>query len=244
MKTIGICDWGIGGVGVYTELRKLSSVNVVYFSDTGYTPYGKVEESELKRRLDKVFRWFMLKGVDYIIVGCNAASTVVEQQPYITGIIEHGINLVKQSGITSVGLVGGKRTVESEIYKSRLADVGIKVNQQIAQPLSARIEAGDIESTGLEDDIRRIFNPLLAESHILLACTHYPLIQSQITKYTGDKIFLDPAPELARWVMNKWNPEPADSVIEFYTSGDIEQMENSLKLLYQIRPEKIEKIEL
>lgn len=244
MKKIGICDWGIGGVGVYTELRKLSSVHVVYFSDTGFTPYGKVEPEALKLRLDKVFDWFTSKDVTYIIVGCNAASTVLEPHPQITGVIEHGINVVKKAGITSVGVVGGKRTIESEIFKNKLADFGISSHQRIAQPLSARIEAGDIDSEGLEFDIREIFEPIQHESHILLACTHYPLIQDQIAKFTGQTTFLDPAVELAQWVMETWNPEEADSGIEFYTSGDTEQMRKSLSLLYQISTDTIQKINL
>lgn len=51
MAKIGICDWGIGGLGVYKELRKRgSNADIVYFSDSGYTPYGKVPKDELHER--------------------------------------------------------------------------------------------------------------------------------------------------------------------------------------------------
>lgn len=199
---IGICDWGIGGVGLYQHLRKRSSIDVVYFSDTGYTPYGKVPEAELKQRLSQVFAYFNRLGITQIIVGCNAASTVLTNETGVIGIIEHGVQVVLNEHISQVGIVGGKRTVESEIYKKQLEKKGVEVHQRIAQPLSARIEAGDIHSTALDKEIEEIFAPIRHLDHILLACTHYPLIKDQIAKFTGNTIFLDPAEEMVNWILD------------------------------------------
>jgi glutamate racemase len=241
---IGICDWGIGGVGLYKLLRKKSSVDIVYFSDTGYTPYGKVPEDELKARLSKVFAYFNSLGIHQVIVGCNAASTVLTDDPNIIGVIEHGVNLVLKQGSDEVGIVGGKRTIESEIYKTKLEAKGVKVFQRIAQPLSARIEAGDVNSEGLMEDIKDIFEPIRSVQHILLACTHYPLIQAEIGKFTGDTIFLDPAEEMVEWILNNWKIENEQGKVSWQTSGDTNQMKNSLTKLYHIESTHIENIQL
>jgi glutamate racemase len=240
---IGICDWGIGGVGLYQHLRKRSRVDVVYFSDTGYTPYGKVPEEELKQRLKKVFAYFNGLGITQIIVGCNAASTVLNNEEGVIGIIEHGVKLVLEQQITRVGIVGGKRTVESEIYKKQLEEKGVEVHQRIAQPLSARIEAGEVSSPGLTKDIEEIFTPIRDIQHILLACTHYPLIKNEIARFTGNTIFLDPAEEMVDWIFKHWEIEEGQGNVRWQTSGDTNQMKNSLATLYQIQTNQIEKIE-
>ncbi len=241
---IGICDWGIGGVGIYQLLRKSSNVNVVYFSDTGFTPYGKVPENELKARLSHVFLHFNKLGIEKIIVGCNAASTVLGDDKNITGIIEHGINVVLKAGIKEVGIVGGKRTIESEIYKNKLEANGIQVYQRIAQPLSARIEAGDIDSDGLMEDIQAIFSPIQTIPHILLACTHYPLIANRIIDFTGQAVLLDPAQEMCNWILSTWDVADENGLVQWQTSGDTNQMKYSLSKLYQIETNHIEKIDL
>lgn len=241
---IGICDWGIGGVGLYQLLRKRSSVDVVYFSDTGFTPYGKVPEQELKLRLNIVFDHLRKLGAEKILVGCNAASTVLENREDVVGIINHGINLVLKSNIREVGIVGGKRTIESEIYKTKLEQKGIIVAQRIAQPLSARIEAGDVDSVGLSEDIAEIFGPIMEMKNILLACTHYPLINDKIAEFTKDSILLDPAEEMVNWIFKNWNLPEGKSHVLWQTSGDTVQMKNSLEKLYNLNVHHIENIQL
>jgi glutamate racemase len=58
---LGMIDWGIGGISVYKLLKeRLGDVPVVYLSDTGVTPYGKMARVELARRLDAVIGHLIL----------------------------------------------------------------------------------------------------------------------------------------------------------------------------------------
>jgi hypothetical protein len=34
-------DWGVGGLGFYKELKKRVDAPALYFSDNGFTPYGR-----------------------------------------------------------------------------------------------------------------------------------------------------------------------------------------------------------
>lgn len=78
-NSIGIIDWGIGGLSVYKELRRQhNSDNYVYFSDSGYTPYGKSKKPELIKRLNTIIQFFRNKNISNVIIACNAASTVLE----------------------------------------------------------------------------------------------------------------------------------------------------------------------
>ena len=88
---LGIIDWGIGGIGVYKALKeRLGDLPVVYFSDTGTTPYGKMSKRELNGRLDQVIAFLKAQGAANIVIACNAASTAI---PYLdkTGVSIEGV---------------------------------------------------------------------------------------------------------------------------------------------------------
>ena len=124
---------------------------------------------------------------------------------------------------TQFGLIGGRRTVVSGVYRRGFADVGLRSSQRIAQPLSGLIESGDIGSDKLRDEAKRILSPISNSSHILLACTHYPAIEPVMREFvSGSSIFLDPAAELVSKV-GKW-AIPVGSVSEFLTTGDPKRM--------------------
>jgi len=239
---IGICDYGIGGIGLYKLLRAKTSADIIYFSDSGFTPYGKVPADDLKNRVDHVFRFLRKEGVEYIAVACNAASTILPENQYTTGIIEHGLRMVERIHPEEIAITGGHRTIESNAYKTPLERAGIKVTQRVAQPLSIRIEAGDLNSEALSADIAEIFGPVKNVSHILLACTHYPVIADKITEHVPNAILLDPVNEMADWIMANWPPLEGHSTTRWVTSGDAEQMIRAAQSAFQVTISSVEKI--
>jgi len=241
---IGIFDWGIGGIGLYKLLRKKCTADIVYFSDAGYTPYGKVHQAELIYRVEKVLRWFHEQNIDKIAVACNAASTVIPPERNITGIIEHGISMVMNSGIKEVAVAGGKRTIESGIYKNQFERSGIKTTETIGQPLSARIEKGDIDSPELKKDIEMIFDPVKNCTHLLLACTHYPVISDQIRQFMSDTTILNPDEQMCEWIIDNWGNLNGNSEVSWYTSGNAGQMVASAERAFGIITKDIQKIKI
>jgi glutamate racemase len=240
---LGICDYGIGGMGLYKLIRKKSDVDIVYISDSGYTPYGKVSEAELTERIKNVIAYFHSLGVDYIAVACNAASTVIPHHEKITGVIQHGINLVLKTNPKEIAITGGARTLDSNIYKNIFEENGIKTVQRVAQQLSIRIEAGDIGSKELDQEIIEIIEPIKHSEHILLACTHYPAIAKTINKYTSATL-LDPSEEMATWILENWAPLNGNSKDTWLTTGDPEKMKYAAGKSFQIHIEKPEKLVL
>ena len=240
---IGICDYGIGGIGLYKLIRPRTTADIVYFSDSGFTPYGKVPEPELKLRLEKVIDWFHSQGVDQIAVACNAASTVIRPSQDITGIIPHGINTVMRNDVQSVGIIGGARIIDSGLYKDVFEKNGIHTEQQVAQSLSLRIEAGDTESEELDEDIASILEPLQHVDYILLACTHYPAIAQRLKKFTYAQL-LDPCEEMAEWIFENWEGMNGESKDQWYTTGNPEQMKIAAQKAFGVELNEIERIGL
>lgn len=240
--TIGICDWGIGGAGLYQLIRNKSDVDVIYLSDTGYTPYGKVPQEELKERFHTVKNYFNALGIQKIAVACNAASTIIPEDSNITGVIRHGFRLVEKINPVEVGVVGGQRTIESNAYKDFFEAKGIRVIQKNAQPLSGMIEEGDLDSKAMDDEVKTIFGPFKHLECILLACTHYPLISEKISSLTNGALLLDPAEEMAEWIFDNWKELKGNATVKWQTTGDAEKMKFALQRLYHLSVPNIEKI--
>src|SRR3954470_77349 len=77
-RVIGVVDWGIGGLGFFKLLRERHPrLPLVYVSDAGETPYGKLRASHLAARLRQMGAFMRREGVTHLVVACNAASTAL-----------------------------------------------------------------------------------------------------------------------------------------------------------------------
>lgn len=248
MNRLAIIDWGIGGVSIYKLIReKVGDVPTTYVSDTGVTPYGKMSRRELVARLDVVIEFLKSRGVTHIVIGCNAASTAI---PFLKnhglsleGVIEPAVAMTAKLKPAKLGLIGGRRTVVSGVYRRALAELGIDVRQRIAQPLSGLIENGDISSKTLQTQAKQILTPIKNSSHILLACTHYPAIVNVLRHYVSTRTrFIDPASEMVK-IVERWNLVNLGDD-EFLTSGDVAAMKRAAKTAFGVKIERAVKIKL
>jgi glutamate racemase len=239
MSRIGIIDWGIGGIGIFQLLQaRAKEADLVYFSDTGFTPYGRTTRTELIARLTHVLRFLAGRGVTNVVIGCNAASTVADALKIddiaITGMIEPAIAFAASTRPRRLGLIGGRRTVLSGAYRRGLAQHGISLEQRIAQPLSAIIETGKMESAEFRSQARRILRPLAACSHILLACTHYPAAAEVLSEFVSpDTRFLDPAEAVVKAIPSSGLGKGSGKV-EVLTTGDPHAMSVAAKAAWGI----------
>jgi glutamate racemase len=245
---LGIIDWGIGGISIDKLVReRLGPVPTIYFSDTGATPYGRMTRPELVARLNKVIEYLRSRGVTHLVIGCNAASTAIpflnKNEIEITGVIKSAVRLTQRARPERLGLIGGRRTVLSGVYRRAFARSGIDVSQRIAQPLSGMIENGDVSSPALRDECRKILAPLRNSSHILLACTHYPAITSIMRDFVSpETVFIDPAEELVSEI-SRWKLAPGEETI-FLTSGGTAKMKKAAGSAFGVAINKVKKVTL
>lgn len=248
-KKLGILDWGIGGVSVYRLVKeRLAGVSVVYFSDTGAVPYGKMSRPELARRLDAVIDFLKTKGVTDVVIGCNAASTAIpdltRRDVSIEGVIESAVEATAKLNPPKLAVIGGRRTILSGVYRRKFAEKGIKITQRVAQPLSGLIESGDISSEKLRMESRKILAPVKTASHVLLACTHYPAITEVLKDFVSDEtVFVDPADALVERIAD-WNlpTSDGDAADEFYTTGGVAEMKTAAFRAFKVKIERAEKV--
>jgi glutamate racemase len=246
---LGILDWGIGGMGFFKELRaRRPEIPVVYWSDAGEVPYGKLPASVLAARVRWVAGMLARRGARHLVVACNAASTVLPRlgitgvagtlatdggPVQVTGVIAHATRLALRTRVRTLGVIGGRRTIRSGIYRRALA--GRVVVQRVAQPLSARVEAGDLTSAALEHELRTILGPLRGIEALLLACTHYPALAPRLQALLPDTRLLDPAPELVRWIEAHWARGHRPAADVFLTTGDVAAMRAAAYAAFGVR---------
>lgn len=244
-----VLDWGVGGFGVVHRLRASSpGLSLSYFSDAGFTPYGKVPAPALALRLEEVLAHFAAEGARHVVVACNAASTVVPALSLprgltVTDMISPGVELVRAAQISELGLVGGVRTVRSGVHRARLRAFGVRVRSRVAQPLSALIEAGDLGSDHLRAEVRRIVAPLAHLPALLLACTHYPAIAEVFRAALPGVALLDPAEPAARRALAAV-PADGEGALRVFTSGDPEATRRAARLAFGVETGPVTRLRL
>lgn len=228
-------------MGFVRTLRdRAPDVPVLYVSDTGSTPYGKLTRAELAARVARVIDGMRAEGAAGVVVACNAASTVLDALAApalpVLGVIDSAMALVPSSFRGLVGVVGGARTIRSGLYRRGLAGPGRRVVSRVAQPLSAHIEAGTADSPECAAALDRILRPLQEARAIVLACTHYPAIAPAIQARAPGAALLDPADALASRVLRAaWLPRTEGSD-RWLTTGDGQAMRQSTRRAWGFDP--------
>lgn len=249
-----VMDWGIGGLSVRREIKRLDPRRrIIYFSDSGVTPYGKMKPAELEVRVVQVCDHFVQQGIREVVIACNAGSTVAPRLRsryqssgvHVVDVISSGIKLVKSNSFRHVGIIGGRRTILSRIYQSALITSRRKIVGRIGQPLSAMIERGELDTPLIQATLAGILAPLHRCDALLLACTHYPAIRHWIEHLLPNCEILDPAKLTAQELINLKKPYPqAHAPDLFLTTGDPVQSQRSGHLAFGIKIKRFVQIHL
>lgn len=223
-ESVGMLDWGIGGIECYRLFKQAHPhVPVLYWSDTGSIPYGKLSRPALSQRVAQVVKCLVERGATSMIFACNAASTALPTLQLAvpcTGVIEHAVRLIPADFRGQLGIVGGARTIRSGLHRRALVRPGLRVVARIAQPLSAHIEAGSTDTDLYRQDLQRIMAPLSDVDALLLACTHYAAVGPDLRAFAKRATLLDPVPALLDFVSREWSLPRNDAPDRFVTTGD------------------------
>jgi glutamate racemase len=224
-SALGVLDWGIGGLGFVQALRsKAPNADIVYLSDSGEVPYGKLPAQVLAARVSRMVDVLAALGADHVVIACNAASSVASELSAsipVTTIVAAGISAVPDDFAGALWILGGRRIVHSRPYQRALGGPGRTVRGRVAQPLSAHIEAGSTDTIEFARDLSRILAPVGPVDSLLLACTHYPAIATDIARLRPSCRLFDPAPVLAQVVLDAGILERRGSAASrFFTTGD------------------------
>ncbi len=207
-KPIGIFDSGYGGLTVFRSiLQQLPDYDYVYIGDTARAPYGNRSFQTIHQYTWECVQWLFKQGCPLVILACNTASAkalrTIQQQDLqhvdpsnrVLGVIRPTAEVIGEySASKEIGVLGTKGTVQSGSY---LIEIGnffpdLKVHQQSCPLWVPLIENGEHDSPGADYFVKKYLDQVLGQSNnidtILLACTHYPLLQKKIEAYLPEHI--------------------------------------------------------
>lgn len=213
MKTpspIGVFDSGFGGLTVLKEIKKsLPDYDFIYLGDNARSPYGSRSFQTVYEYTLQSVQWLFKQGCPLIVLACNTASAkalrTIQQKDLpklaglkrVLGVIRPTAEIIgNYSTSKHLGILGTKGTVLSESYLIEIKKFYPEANiGQLACPMWVPlVENGEYKSEGADYFIKKDINLLLSNSPevdvVLLACTHYPLLEAKIKKYLPGNIKL------------------------------------------------------
>ncbi len=249
---IGIFDSGIGGLTVANAITKaLPNEDIIYFGDTEHLPYGEKSKEAIQSFSRKIITFLIEKQCKTIVIACNSASSVADESVYDTAINTPVFNViipvakevVKICSDYKIGVIGTKATISSGIYEAKIkAECKSAKVVSLATPLLApMIEEGFVNEEISHTVIANyLANPVLQNiNHLILACTHYPLIHTEIKDYYKGKVnVIDSATIVANHISielknkNLLN-DTAKTEHHFYVSNYTESFEKSAQFFFQ-----------
>ena len=260
---IGVFDSGYGGLTVFKEIvRHLPKYDYIYLGDNARVPYGnRTFETVYHYTLECVNHLFAM-GCRLVIIACNTASAkalrTIQQNDLpkentlrrVLGVIRPTseiIGTLSHSG--HVGLFATQGTVESQSYVLEVKKFFPELNiyQEACPMWVPLVENNEHNSPGADYFIKKHIDNLLKQSSsidtILLACTHYPLLENKIQHFLPSAIKLVSQGEIvARSLVDylKRHPEidelcSKNEIINFYTTESTEDFDNKAQVFLGVK---------
>lgn len=202
-NALGIYDSGLGGLTVLKEIRKvLPNISFYYYADTKAFPLGRKSVRKIQDRVKVALNFLFSKGCSLVILACNTASVTsvreIQQNwlktkwknknalgisiPFLEQMNEKYRFLRNKKGL----IISTFATHRTGFYLKELRNRGF--NSIISLPDKGIVRAIEsknkkaLEKT-IESTLKPIKNKLKNIEYVVLACTHFPLIEKNLKKY-------------------------------------------------------------
>ena len=232
-----IFDSGVGGLSVVGAVRALlPTAPIVYAADSAFYPYGTKDPHEIDARVPALLgRLAERFDPELIVIACNTASTIALDtvRSALDLTIVGTVPAIKPAAAISksrvIGVLGTAATVVQP-YVDRLAaefaaDCTIlrHGSHRLVELAEAHLRGQDADPS----DYRAILDGLLdqpggeALDTVVLACTHFPLVEKQLAGAAPRPLaFVDGKEGIARrvawWTRDRvWPDTPSDDLAIF-----------------------------
>lgn len=210
-----VFDSGVGGLTVARDISaSASGVAVDYAADTGFFPYGDKSDEALRERLPYVAKALYEEvRPDVFVIACNTASTLAleEVRAVLPCPVVGTVPAIKPAAAASrsktIGLLATPGTIRRAYTDQLIADFAsdvrvIKHGSIALVKLAEAVAAGAFpEIEAFAEAQRALFEAPGSEAMdtIVLACTHFPLVRSELMESAPREIcYIDSGEAIAR----------------------------------------------
>lgn len=204
---IGVFDSGVGGLTVFSQLRKLlPEENIVYFGDTKRNPYGPRPETEIQSFVCEILAFMADNKVKLAVAACNTITVLLDKIPNrhpfeIIGVSKGARTALKLTKNNCIGVIATEATIRSGKHVADITALrsDAKVFPKACPQFAPLAEAEQFDGNLLNQAAADYLTPLKEANVdvVILGCTHYPLLTPVISKIMGSVQLFDPAEETA-----------------------------------------------
>ncbi|MDB4710179.1 glutamate racemase [Flavobacteriales bacterium] len=207
---IGVFDSGYGGLTVLESLQaELPSYDFIYLGDNARTPYGSRSFEVIYQYTLEAVKFLFKQGCPLVILACNTASAkalrTIQQNDLaslaptnrVLGVLRpttEEIGTLTSSG--HVGVLGTNGTINSNSYAIEIKKFfpALTVVQKSCPMWVPLVENNEFDNVGGEFYIKKYIDEILHQDDeidtLVLACTHYPILEEKIKKHLPKHIRL------------------------------------------------------
>lgn len=215
-RPIGIFDSGIGGLTVVKEIIKvLPQERIIYIGDTARVPWGTRGEKTIINFSRQLVHFLVNKKVKFIVVACHTASSVAlkslkgEVKIPLLGVVNPGVKeALRKSKNLRIGVIGTQATIKSGAWEKILKkqNSSVMVFSTVCPLFVPLVEEGLVRHQATQILAKQYLKPLIKKKIdiLILACTHYPLLNDLIKEIVGENVNLvNPGQSLALSLKNE-----------------------------------------
>ncbi|MDR1402443.1 MAG: glutamate racemase [Tannerellaceae bacterium] len=207
---VGIFDSGYGGLTIFDKIQKaLPAYDYIYLGDNARAPYGTRSFEVVYRFTRQAVMKLFEQGCQLVILACNTASAkalrTIQQKDLplwdasrrVLGVIRPTVEVIDCiSRSKHVGILATSGTISSNSYTLEIEKIypHIKVTGEACPMWVPLVENNEFHSPGADYFVKKHIDHILSIDAdidaLILACTHYPLLQDKIYGFLPEGITL------------------------------------------------------
>ena len=230
-QRIGIFDSGIGGFSILKEIHKSAPhLHAYYIADEQFAPYGSKSAEEVVARSKYIVDELLKFNVELIVVACNTATAFaidelrkvydipfVGVEPFLNAIEKFNWSKEDKSCVITTELMSrSERFNTLKLKYDKFSQHEYFVTKNLATIIENYFSGQDKSRLDQELQSELGFISKTNYKHIILGCTHYPLIWREIESVTGVKT-ISPCPYVANRVVSLMRDEGQFSLLKAET---------------------------
>lgn len=228
-------------------VKTLPGYDYLYLGDNARAPYGTRDFQTVYQYTWEAVQWFFEQGCPLVILACNTASAkalrTIQQNDLpakapgkkVLGVIRPTSEVIgNYTSSGHVGVLGTTGTVQSGSYLIEIKKFfpDLMVSQEACPMWVPLVENGEIDSEGagffIKENLSNIISADPAIDTLLLACTHYPLLEHRMKAFLPDDIKIVSQGEIVAQSLQEYLNRHQEieqaltksGALEFYTTGD------------------------
>jgi glutamate racemase len=229
-------DSGVGGLSVLAPTRALlPNAPIVYAADSAGFPYGKRTEAEIATRVPALLGRLVERfHPRLVVIACNTASTIALDHARaaldvpVVGTVPAIKPAAEMSKTRVIGVLGTEATVRQpyvdDLAAKFAADCTIirHGSPELVELAEAKLAGDDVSVA----EVRAAAQPMFDAPDgsridtVVLACTHFPLLEQELTAAFPSVAYVDGGPGIARRITfltrdQPWPSEPTSGIAIF-----------------------------